>query len=111
MSKSLPPSGPKSLRGAKASDRSSFKRGSATRNRSSQMNTMVKMLLAADKLSARGQEFSTSDAQKTAGISYSQAYAWLQVLRTHKFVSARIVKSNRPSGDWRWKRRFRIVKA
>jgi len=101
MSKSPPQSGPKSPKSS-TSGRSSYKRGSHKRNRSSQMNTLVSMLLTVDKLGERGREFSTTEAQKEADISFSQAYTWLQVLRAHKFVAARLVTSNRPSGDWRW---------
>ena len=74
------------------------------------MNTLVSVLAAVNKVGAKGREFSTSELREAAGVSRSAAYGWLHVLRTHGFVTARLVASDRPSGDWRWKRRFRILK-
>ncbi len=108
--KKSPPNGPKSPRSAPASGRSSGKRGSFTRNRSKLMNSLVQVLATVNKVGAKGHEFSTSELREASGVSRSAAYTWLHVLRAHGFVSARIVKSDRPSGDWRWKRRFRILK-
>lgn len=85
-------------------------RGSGTRNRSRTMNTLVSVLTAVDKLGVRGRSFGTSDVRDVAGISSSQAYTWLQVLRAHDFVTAQFILSDRPTGVWKWKRCFRIVK-
>ena len=117
MSTRPPQNGSKTERGTRASTRGSasgrspIKRGSGKRNRSSQMNTMLKVLRAVDKLGSRGRAFGTTQLQEAVGISYSQAYSWLQVFRAHKFVTAELVASNRPIGDWRWKRCYKIVKA
>ena len=85
-------------------------RGSYKRGRSRVMDTLLRILKAVDKIGAKGREFSTSELRDAAGISPSQAYVWLQILRAHGFVSGRIVKANRPAGDWRWTRKFRIVR-
>ncbi len=108
MSK-VPPNGPRSPK-ATTSGRSSVKRGSFTRNRSRQMDTLVAIQVAVDKLGARGKEFSTSELREAVDCSRSQALTWLHVLRSHGFVSARLVQMGRPSGDWRWKRRFKITR-
>jgi DNA-binding transcriptional ArsR family regulator len=109
--KKSPLNGPKNSTGsAPASGRSSRARGSFKRNRSKQMTTLVLILATVNKVGAKGREFSTSELREAADVTRSQAYTWLQVLRTHGFVTARLVKSGRSSGDWRWKRRFRILK-
>ena len=107
----IPPNGPRPSKvSSPASGRSSAKRGSFTRNRSRQMDTLVAILAAVSKLGVGGKEFSTSELREKVGCSRSQAYTWLQVLRTHGFVSARLISTRRPSGDWRWKRRFKITR-
>jgi hypothetical protein len=93
-----------------ASGRSSSTRGSFKRKRSSQMDTLVSVLEAVDQLGARGREFGTTELRQKTGLAPSQAYTWLHVLRAHNFVSARLVASRRPSGDWRWKRKIKLVK-
>ncbi len=110
MSRS-PQNGPKHSSRGSASGRSSGKRGTGKRNRSSQMNTMLKVLRAVDKLGSRGRTFGTVQLQEEIGISYSQAYSWLQMFRAHRFVTAELVVMTRPGGDWRWKRCYKIVKA
>jgi len=106
MSNGSPPNGPRPLK-RNPSGRS--KRGTHKRNRSRQMNTLLTVLKAVDALGAKNKEFSTAQVRDYAGISASQAYTWLQVLRAHEFVSCRIVKTNL-AGDYRWKRQMRIVK-
>ena len=112
-----PQNGSKTERGTRASARGSAsgrspsKRGTGKRNRSRQMNTLLKVIKAVDKLGSRGREFGTVQLQEATGISFSQAYSWLQVLRAHGFVTAELVVMTRPGGDWRWKRKFKIVKA
>lgn len=112
MSKKSPTNGPKSSRGTQspASGRSSSARGSYKRKRGGTMSTLVSILKAVDALGAKGKEFGTSDLRDHAKISAGQAYMWLQVFRAHDFVSGRLVTTGRPSGDWRWKRKFRIVR-
>ena len=75
------------------------------------MNTLLTVLKAVNKLGSRDRTFGTTRLQEEAEISFSQAYSWLQVLRAHGFVTAELVAGNRPSGDWRWTRKFKIVKA
>lgn len=104
MSTRTPQNGSESL---PASGRS---RGSGTRNRSRTINTLITVFKAVDKLGVNGKEFGTTELSKKAGISTTQAYTWLQALRAHGLVGSRLVRRGRPSGDWRWKRRYRIIK-
>lgn len=83
---------------------------SPPRRRGRQMETLLLVFDAVDALGARGREFGTTDVQKMAGISFSQAYGWLHALRDHGFVEGRLDKSVRTLGDWRWKRKFKLVK-
>lgn len=74
------------------------------------MNALLAVLKAVDELGAGGQEFGSTAVLKKTGLSPSQNYGWLHVLKGHGFVTARLEKATRPQGDWRWKRQFRIVK-
>jgi len=101
-----PPNGPKTPQ-ATPSGRSSSARGSHTRNRSRQMDALVSVLAAVEELGMRGREFGTTEVRDYAKISASQAYTWMQVLRTHGFVEGKITTEG--VGNWRWKRCFRFV--
>jgi len=65
---------------------------------------------AVESLGAKSREFGTTDVQKVTGLSYSQTYGWLHALRDHGLVDGRLDKSVRTLGDWRWKRKFKLVK-
>ena len=73
------------------------------------MDTLLTVLTVIDRLGARSREFGTCEVQEAAGLSYSQAYGWLHAMRDRGFVTGRLDTKRRAVGDWRWRRRLRLV--